>query len=91
MVIKSRRLIAKEFLRYGRVLTEYKGLPDADDDLITYWGDVGFAAFGGPVNSDLLLGHPRRMVTRKLEQHLKTHEGAEQSDLEIREMQEDIF
>lgn len=74
MNIMVKRLAAEAFARYGQVLTACKDAPAADDDVITYWGGVGSAAFDAPVSAGMPFGHPRRMATRRLERHLKTPE-----------------
>jgi len=74
MAIKAQGLTAEAFAPFGQVLTEYSGAPLANDDVITYWGGVGSAAFDGPASAGVLLGHSRRMVTSKLERHLNTPE-----------------
>ncbi len=74
MVFTTQELSAEAFAPYGQVLTAYDGAPLAEDDVITYWGGVGVAAFDGPVSAGMLFGHPRRMATNKLERHLNTPE-----------------
>lgn len=74
MTIKPKKLDAGDFAKFGRILTAYSGEPDADDDVVTYWGGVADADFTGPVSAGMLLGHPRRMATSKLERHLSTPE-----------------
>jgi ureidoglycolate hydrolase len=74
MLIKTKRLNAKDFKKYGSVLTEYSGAPMADDDVITYWGKAAEVDICRPISSGVLFGHRRPMSTDKLERHLQTPE-----------------
>jgi ureidoglycolate hydrolase len=74
MKIKVDVLSAKKFQPYGDVLSETKDQPMADDDVITYYGQISKIAFGKLVSTGFLLGHKRALVTNKLERHAKTPE-----------------
>ena len=74
MIIKPKPLEASEFKKYGSILTGYSGRPMADDDVITYWGEVAEIDVKQPISAGVLLGHKRPMSTDKLERHNETPE-----------------
>lgn len=72
--LKVKVLTAEAFQPYGQVIVVPETKPEAQDEVLSWWGKVASLSADGPVGVGILKVSRREFVVPKLERHVKTAE-----------------